>query len=663
MRTPTRQPGPTTILLTGEEPSGPNPRTKSLTVIFSLLIALRFASSASAQKPERWIEARSPHFIVISNGGEKQARRTAAQFERFRMVFQAVQTQVKVDSGRPFVIFAVKDEKSIKALLPERWEKKGMMKPAGWFQPGRERDYAVVRLDAQGEFAFGVVYHEYTHMLTGLNLRVVPLWVSEGLAEFFAHAELGERESSIGRPSEDQLRLLAQSTLLPLDVLFSITRDSPHYNEENKSSIFYAQSWAMTHYFMVGNRTANFPMLKQYLSRLQRNLPEAQARQEAFGDSKKLEKELESYIRQKRFYAATLPVPASIDEKQFAVRDMPPPEWLAARGDFYASTGRTAEAKAALEEALSLDGKLAAAFESLGFLALATEHREDALKQFTRAVALGSKSHLVHYYCAMLAINAGPDAGVPAGVEAHLRKALELNPEFVPALKGLSSILSAGGQNLDEALRLAQKAAQLEPGSLENHISVAQVLIQMERADEAISLAQQIVAAAREPHEQVRAANLLQDAQQMKESVNRRKQYELERPRREQADRERTRASEQSWNQQEEETRHQMAAISSVATRTPSKKALQTLIKSGGRSSIQGTITQVVCPSGRTMVLALDTGDGILAFHAGNYERIDSAFGHSDPCSQLKGVKARVHFTRTIGGDYYGETQAIVTLK
>ena len=78
----------------------------------------------AADKPEAWIEVRSPHFRVVSNGNEKQARRVAGQFERFREVLRNTLTKGRLDPATPLLIFAVKDEKSLKTLLPEFWEKK-----------------------------------------------------------------------------------------------------------------------------------------------------------------------------------------------------------------------------------------------------------------------------------------------------------------------------------------------------------------------------------------------------------------------------------------------------------------------------------------------------------------------------------------------------------
>ena len=52
-----------------------------LLTLFAALLAL------ARDKAENWLEVRSPHFIVLSNSSEKQARHVADQFERMRGVF------------------------------------------------------------------------------------------------------------------------------------------------------------------------------------------------------------------------------------------------------------------------------------------------------------------------------------------------------------------------------------------------------------------------------------------------------------------------------------------------------------------------------------------------------------------------------------------------
>src|SRR5271154_4799895 len=69
-------------------------------------------------KPENWVEVRSPHFAIVSNSNEKRAVREADQFERMRSVFHTLFPKVRIDTGSPITVLAIKDEKDFRALEP-----------------------------------------------------------------------------------------------------------------------------------------------------------------------------------------------------------------------------------------------------------------------------------------------------------------------------------------------------------------------------------------------------------------------------------------------------------------------------------------------------------------------------------------------------------------
>jgi len=115
---------------------------------------------------------------------------------------------------------------------------------AGLYQPGEDKDYVVMRLDSEGENPFHTLYHEYTHALLRLNFSNLPLWFNEGLAEFFGNSTLGDKEIRTGTIDPGHLYLLNQSKLIPIETLLEVDHNSPYYNESNRASVFYAESWA-----------------------------------------------------------------------------------------------------------------------------------------------------------------------------------------------------------------------------------------------------------------------------------------------------------------------------------------------------------------------------------------------------------------------------------
>ncbi len=633
------------------------PRAVTLAVLLACGVPI-----IAADKPEAWVEVRSPHFRVISNAGDKQARRAAGQFERFREVLRNTLTKGRLDSATPMLIIAVKDEKSLKVLLPEYWEKKGSMHPVGYFMRSLGKDFVVLRLDASGENPFHVIYHEYTHSLMALNFQSLPIWVSEGLAEFFGHATIGDKEAGTGRPSVEQIMLLRENRLLPLATLLTADRHSPYYNEANKTSLFYAQSWALTHYLMIGDKGVRQPQLLKYVALVAEGVPDLEAAQRTLGDLKQLEKKLEDYIRLSNYFYLPVTLSNITDEKQYAARIVPEAEALAARGDFLMHNQRFTEARPMLEEALRLDPNQGLAQESLGFYYFRQGDREEAAKHFSAAVRLDSANYLAHFYYATLSA-ANPDGAENDNVETHLRKAIELNAEFAPAYSSLAGYYALRGIKMEEALQLALKAARLEPGVMIHQVNVANVLLRMERADEAVHIAQRALAAAQNDQDRSMIDSFLLQASRYQEFLAQKKRDEEE-----------SAASQKKW--EEEKSRREQEQKAAVDATRQEEAATQKERKPGKSPasasrgplrplSVKGKVAEVTCGPPVAMLVALTTGDKLVTLHADNYFKIDYlSLGwkppdNFQPCQHLAGLILKVTYNPVDGKPYIGEILSI----
>jgi hypothetical protein len=97
-----------------------------------------------------------------------------------------------------------------------------------------------------------VVFHEYSHLLVGTAVRSIPIWLNEGLAEYYSTFSLksGGKGANIGLAIPRHVQLLRQR-FIPLSQLLAVDQSSELYNEGERRSIFYAESWALTHYLMT----------------------------------------------------------------------------------------------------------------------------------------------------------------------------------------------------------------------------------------------------------------------------------------------------------------------------------------------------------------------------------------------------------------------------
>lgn len=438
------------------------------------------AASASAGERE-WVLARSPGFVVVSDAGEKEARQVAHQFQQVRGLFAQI-LQARVDPGRPVIIYAVRDEAGLRELLPRSWDTKGGSRPAGIFIAGRDKHLVALRLDTSEAYPYHVIYHEYTHLLTRLNVRWLPVWLDEGLAEFYATADVDEEEVRWGRVSPGHVLYLRSRSTIELEALMSADRASTAYTHADRTPSFYAQSAILTHYLMVGAEKRR-GQVRKFLKLLADGVGEPEARTQAFGDLLNLQSELDAYVRRSMF--SGLKSPARIDPQAIQSTRLLPHQADVLRGDFLVRTGSRKEARPLLESALRVDRELSSTYESLGVLEENEGRDQAALARYAEAIRLTPTN-----YVALLRAGSLSDPSAPADKDAarreqQLRAAIAANGAFAPAQAALARLLGGRPERADEAIGFARKACALDPAATSHRIVLWNVLREAGRAEEA----------------------------------------------------------------------------------------------------------------------------------------------------------------------------------
>jgi tetratricopeptide (TPR) repeat protein len=475
-------------------------RRKLKVIALCLLLNLAAASSsARAALPEGWVEARSTHFVVVTDSSEKEACRLATQFERMRLVFRALLPAAEGDSGAPMTVLAVKDKKGLEAIEPKTYLASNQMNLAGFFVRAPDRNYILVRLDAQQEHAYSTVYHEYTHFMLR-KATWLPLWLNEGLAQFYENTDIDDKTAWLGEANADELGLLRRNDMLPIATLLRVDAGSPYYHDEDKGSIFYAQSWALTHYLLVSDRVQGTHRMHAYMQLLEAGEDSLTAAGRAFGDLNKLQAGLNDYVMQRKFMYFMMP--AQLDAKDAAIvaRAISSADANALRADLMMHTGRTSESKALVDEVLRMEPGNALAHETMGAL----RHREGdisgAKKWYGDAVALNPTSYVAQFYYAIATMRVGGRED-DAASEASLHAAMRLNPEFAPAYDALAMLYAMGHRNLDEAHVLNLRAIDLEPGQLSFRLNCAEVLAEQQQFSDALDVLEKALPLAKTPEE------------------------------------------------------------------------------------------------------------------------------------------------------------------
>jgi tetratricopeptide (TPR) repeat protein len=478
-------------------------KRKPAAAVFTLLALLaRPWPAPGATQRDRWFEVRSPHFVVISNAGEKQARSVAQEFERVRALLRGLLGNARVETRDPVVVLAVGSERGLRELLPQYWDRKGQH-PLGAYWKGPHRHDVVLRVDAPYSERYRRILHEYVHLLTHASVTDLPAWLDEGLSEFWSTAIVQSDGVEIGRPALHQLATLkARHSWIPLDELLAMER-APDGRDLERLSMFYAQSWALTHYVMLGGSpnlhplardAAGAPVLElapsKYVERLRERGP-AEAGVLAFGDLSQLERALAAYVHEGRFRTLRIHIPQSqveppeIEDLQTRVRVLSPAESLAIRAGFLADGERPSAALPLLREALAADPNETSALETLGYVHFQQNNAVEAARWFDRAIDSGGATYLAYFYRAILA---GP---VPNHLEDDLRCAIDLNPGFAESYVRLADVYSQEPDRLEEALPLVRRATELEPDNAAYWLDLGKLLLRLHRTDEAREVGRQ----------------------------------------------------------------------------------------------------------------------------------------------------------------------------
>lgn len=209
-----------------------------------ILLLLGLPACASLRAEDKWIKLSTPHFEMFTPNSEKRAKETLQQFEQVRAFFrQATSKPIESSTAETRVrIVAFRGEKDYK---PYRMNEGA----AAFYLKTESHDYIVMG-DVE-EAHFMAAAHEYTHLVVEHAGFKFPVWLNEGLADVYSTLEAHGDKTMVGRPIEGRVQVLGQTKWLELPALFSVGRDSPYYNEKDKMTVFYAESWLLTHMLML----------------------------------------------------------------------------------------------------------------------------------------------------------------------------------------------------------------------------------------------------------------------------------------------------------------------------------------------------------------------------------------------------------------------------
>jgi tetratricopeptide (TPR) repeat protein len=587
---------------------------------FTLAVTFLFLAILPQQQPaiakDTWTSVQSKNFYLIGNGSEKEIRQVAVRLEQFREVFTHLFPKITFTTPVPTTVVVFKSDSSFKPFKPGP-------NIAGYFQPGPDVNYISLTTELQGtQDPFTVIFHEYVHLLVNNTLGNAPLWFNEGLAEYYSTFSISnDQKVVLGNPIGNHVYLLRQNKMLPLRTLFQVDHKSPHYNERNKQSIFYAESWALMHYLIIG-KAGRVAQLGTFIQKIIQNVPMEQAFQEAFEMSfEAMEKELREYVRQDRYNIVSGHFERKL-ETDTEMRSAPVSEAEAQAylGDLLLHSNRK-DSETYLEKALALDPNSAMANAAMGMAKLRDGKPSDALMNLERAVTANSQNYLVHYYYAYALSQHTTGASqtisayapeVAAKIRQELLKAIELRRDYPESYNLLSFVSLVTGNNLDEAVTLLTRALKISPGRNDLVFMLGQLYARTGDYKRAVQLLEQVTKSNAAEELRQRAQNVLT---QFASFQKQQEQYEQ------------ARKSPGIGDTATEVTTNNSVAVTTEQQVSPQSDASsylrEVLRKPGaGETQLQGTLLRIECDA-KGIVFVVKTADQTLRLHTPNFEQIE----------------------------------------
>ncbi len=419
---------------------------------------------------DQWKHIRSPNFELYTHAREVESRTLLHDLELLRALFLG-RFKLKERAKLDVTVYLFKRLADFHAYAPAGMEKTDTK---GFYQASPDR--AIINLAPIEDWdgAQRLVFHEYVHHLFRITEQEPPVWFNEGMAELFSAIREERGQLEIGQPHIGRIATLQTEKLLPLETLFGVTHDSPIYRGKEHAGIFYAQSWALLHYWNFGESglhkdgIAKFTLVAGNPKLVPAGFDLRVFFRQCFGmDYPDMVKRLERYVSGGRYRYGKLPIPEVPAAKTYAARPVPREELRLRLAELAMRTTQSSMAAFMLVDAAAQPGAEPRIFEALGAAAIAEQDSAKARDRWEQAVVSGSTNIAVLREIGLIESREwfqefNHDFRLPVATADRLRRrltrAIQLEPEQTAAYEMLAWVEAYAEAPLVENLITVQKA-------------------------------------------------------------------------------------------------------------------------------------------------------------------------------------------------------------
>jgi Flp pilus assembly protein TadD len=396
-----------------------------------------------------WVGRATAHFAIFTKAADPGEEELLGRLETARLFFKGIGWASR-DLKRPLTIVAFPSPKDFENFR---------FNPAAFafYQRTWSGDFVLMR--ALEPEHYSVAVHEYTHFVVEHSGMRFPLWLNEGLADFYSTVQYRNAQALVGLPPPGREDSLRRNGWMDWNALASVDQRSPYYRQQDMMLSFYAQSWALVHLLAVDPVYAG--KFQSFLLAITATPDTAEALAATYHKTlPEIGHEVEDAVRGKRLQPQTM----EMDIRPGALETAPVADSskLAefALADVQATDPRlSTEARARLAMLAAKYPDDPHAEESLGFMAIRAGAGAEAEQHFARAVKAHSKDPDVLFRYAHLRIARGDASDEVVDL---LKQAVAADPNNYNALLELG-FAAVRTEDFDLALQTLSKIRDPKP--------------------------------------------------------------------------------------------------------------------------------------------------------------------------------------------------------
>lgn len=258
---------------------------RKILIATSAVIAVWSTATAAAAD---WRRAETEHFVVYSQGSERELRDYARKLEIYNFILRLRFGMSDQESFYKLPIYILGGQRDLRVL------RENARNVDGVYFTTSEGSFAVAIRDADDD----ILFHEYFHHLSmhAGGLTFAPGWLIEGMAEYYMTAEVRGSSVEIGGYNRNRAYWLVNERWISLEDL--VLKRTPDFRRSNEVASYYSLAWLLTHWFLSDDQRRD--QLTGYLTDLSEGGEPVAALEARTGMSlAELQRELRGYMRER----------------------------------------------------------------------------------------------------------------------------------------------------------------------------------------------------------------------------------------------------------------------------------------------------------------------------------------------------------------------------